>query len=216
MASPTLAQLRTMVRRDIRDPNTVTFPDADVNDFIDAAIAEVSRIAPLNFFQTIAYALNTYAYVTRMTEVHRVEVWDTLASPNSFVFFVPPAADNNYNSSQAGWEVWAGSLRLPSWLDGLTVGRHSFRVWGYAPYLQLTADADVAEFDDLDLQWAVREYANVRAFEYLLSDRSLFEQWQAQANNTDVSPAAMVNMLQSWQAKWERRRKQLRTNRILP
>jgi hypothetical protein len=56
----------------------------------------------------------------------------------------------------------------------------------------------------------------MRGFEYLLSDRSLFEQWATQANNTDVTPAALANILGLWMSKWERRRKQLREIRQLP
>jgi hypothetical protein len=217
MASPTLAQLRTQVRRDIRDPSTVTFEDATVTDFINAAIAEISRICPKQAVQAIPYVADTFEYACTLSEVHRVEIWNTLATPDEFFFIVPPAADNDLNSSVAGWELWAGILRLPNfWLAGLVPSTHTFRAWGWAGYAQLANDAQVADFDDSELTWAVREYATLRAFEYLMSDRSLFEQWATQANNTDVSPAALANMLGLWQSKWEKRRQQLRTIRTLP
>jgi hypothetical protein len=100
--------------------------------------------------------------------------------------------------------------------SGLTAGTHSFRVWGWGPYAQLVDDADATDFLDVNLEMAVREYATMRGFEYLLSDRSLFEQWATQANNTDVTPAALANILGLWMSKWERRRKQLREIRQLP
>jgi len=217
MATPTLLQLRTMVRTDLRDPDGTTFEDQTVTDFVNAGIAEISRIAPRESRQQIPFDPTVNQYSTLLVDAHRVEAWDTVAVPPTFFTLIPPQADNDFNSSQAGWEIWAGSLSIPSgWTSGLTPSRHSFVVWGWMGYAQLVNDTDVADFTDANLVWAVREYAAVAGFEYLMADRALFEQWATQANNTDVTPAALANMLSLWLSKWERRRKQLRTLRQLP
>jgi hypothetical protein len=38
----------------------------------------------------------------------------------------------------------------------------------------------------------------------LLSSRELFSQWQIRSNNTDVTPAALMNDLSLAQADWRR------------
>lgn len=214
----TRGQLKTAIARDLGDPSNLTFSDAHLGDFIDDATAAVGRIAPLKFDEQITPLLNTLDYDLQTAifggpeptvQVQRVEVWDGSVSPRNFLYWLTPQAQGYVNASGVGWEVRGGTLSITNaqyiWLNLAT---QVLRVWGYRPYPRLTDDATTLGFP-FEIEMAVRAYAKVAAYRLLDTDRSLFTQWQIRANNTDMTPASLMNLVSAAEASWLRLAKQI-------
>lgn len=203
MANPTLATLRTMVARDLRDPNMRTFLAAYVDDLINAGIEEVSRIYPREVVLEVNPVPGTYTYALTIDSIFRVEVWRSNA-------LAAVLDQNDGTSSQTGYDLFGGELRFPSHvIDNAVPATDTIAVWGYAPRPQLTADADVSVLDDTAM-WGVRRFARAQAFALMHNDRALFKQWQGQSQNTDVSPNQLNQMVSLYQSEWDRTRNYLR------
>ncbi len=202
----TLAELRTKVSRDIRDPGNVTFAAAVVDDLINAGMDEVSRVYPQEKVVSVTPVADTFDYdlsSEQMLSIFRVE-W--LRSDLFHAVLGESAGDTQMD----GWEFFAGHLRFPrTSLSTVVVATDEFRVWGYAGRAQLTDDAQVAELDDPG-EWGVRAYARMMAFQTLHGDRAQYAQWQAQSNNTDVSPNQLSQMVALYRSEWDRQRNHLR------
>lgn len=212
----TLTTLIATVSTKVGDPSNTTFVAATVTDFINAAIMEIGRLAPKRFQEDVVPVANTLVYQLQSSsfsvaqpeiEVVRCELWDKSTTPDRFLTRLTPAASEYENSSRAGWRMWNGSLEIPnSLLDVLDVTIHLIRVWGYRPYKQLASGSDVSELSS-ELEAALLSYARIQALEMLNSSRDLYSQWQAQANNTDVSPAGLINALSEARDDWRRKAK---------
>lgn len=206
--------------RELRDTSNQTFTTALLTDYINAGIVDISRFAPRPFQEDIepdgslSYALLTSA--DPRIRLVRVEIWDVAPNPVRMLFSIPSAAGSFYNNSEVGWRVWSGTLELPyAYSSYLADDTRNLRVWGYAPYTKLVADDDDTDLDESG-QEAVVDYAIMRAYEALANDRSLFQQWQINANATDVSLAAILGALDRFASRWERKRRQLFEMRELP
>lgn len=203
MANPTLAQLRTKVARDLRDPNMRTFLAAYVDDLINGGIEEVSRVYPREVVVEVAPVASTYAYTVDIDTAFRAELWRSGS-------LVTTLTENDGTSSQTGWELFAGQLRLPSSvIDSSTPATDVIHLWGYADRPQLEDDTDVSVLDDT-AEWGVRRYARSQAFALLQNDRALFKQWQGASQNTDVSPNQLNQMVSLYASEWDRTRNYLR------
>jgi hypothetical protein len=288
----TFATMKTNVSRDLRDTGNVTFSLTDVGDLINAALAEVGRIAPRRFQQDITPVADSLEYpvLTSTThglvagdairfltlvggdglvvglpyyiiasgltaddfkvapivsgtevdfdtnlssgtfarvgvddvipeiEVMRVELWDSTTTPHTPVTLVQAASAEYVNYSEVGWKVWDGVLEIPRWIPVYLAGSESdyvLRVWGYAPYTPLVNANDVVGLSN-EREWALRAYCRVEALRRLVSERDLFSQWQIRSNNTDVSPAALMNALSLAEADWNRRSRQIAVLREAP
>jgi hypothetical protein len=73
---PTGLQLTERLARDLHDVDMKTFEEPVLFDLLNEAIAEINRIAPLEFMEDIDTAEGVAEYPTRITEGHRLEVWD--------------------------------------------------------------------------------------------------------------------------------------------
>lgn len=226
--STTYAELQAKVSDAIQDPSNATFTVDTIKAMIDAAWAEVSRIAPQRFQEdidpiadTVAYQLLTAQFpggAVDEVEVQKVELWDTSGSrPRPFRFIEPMSAHPaGLSYTQAGWFVWAGLLSLPDRaVDMIDVTRHIIRVWGYAPWPLLVNDNDVVPFGN-DREQAVILYCYVEALRRLVGNRVLFTQWQTRSNNTDVSMASLMSDLNLAQEEWRRRSKAIFVIREAP
>jgi hypothetical protein len=58
----TFATLKTNVSRDLRDTSNITFSTTDVGDLINAALAEIGRIAPRRFQEDITLVADALSY----------------------------------------------------------------------------------------------------------------------------------------------------------
>lgn len=222
----TLGTMKTLVARDLRDPSNKTFSATEVGDLILSGLTEVGRLAPERFQEDLTVVADTLRYQLRMDEflnvavpeleVVRVEVWDITDTPDKFLYRVRPADAEYQTHSYAGWKLWGGFLELPNWIEeSLTVGDHSIRVWGYSPY-PMPADDNAQLGVSNELEQAIRAYCRVEAAQRLLADRTLFTQWQTRANNSDVSPAALMNDLNIALEDWRRRSRAITVLREAP
>lgn len=206
MANPTLATLRTNVARDLRDPSMKTFQSAYITDLINSGIEEVSRVYPQEVIEEVTAAPGTTAYDTDCTTVFRVEVNRPSVTTGNIVL-----AENTYETADrgAGWEHFAGQIRLSYSQGAALLAGDEIIVWGYAPRPQLTSDAQVSVLDDA-AEWGVRRYARAAAFQLMHNDRALFKQWQGGSQNTDVSPNQLNQMVSLYASEWDRTRNYLR------
>lgn len=221
----TYAELKAKVARDVRDPDAATFEADDVVDLITSGFVEVSRIAPRRFLETLTVTDGLLEYPLQDTEfgietpeveVVRVEVWDTSETPDRFRTRLRPAVLGFKDNSQNGWEVWGGTLYITNAHEAyLRAGTDVIKVKGYAPWIVPSADEDVITLSS-ELEQAVRDYARIAALERLTFDRDLFSQWQTRSNNTDVSPAGLMNALSQAQDAWRRKSRAISISKESP
>lgn len=212
----TLADIRVMVARALKDPENRTFDEDTLDDLINSGINEVSQLAPQRFVEDVTPTVGQYRYALISgtaragTRATRVELWDVTLEPSRFLHRIAPANEAPLaDSSENGYRVHNGELWLPSrFADSLDPDAYVIRVWGETPYLQLASPAAETDLSTAAL-WAVRERATLSGYEHLAAERALFKQWQAETHNTDVSFASLLNLITVWEQKWQRRRKQL-------
>lgn len=61
----TLAEMRTAIQRELRDPDAQVFTAPQIDDFINHGIAEVSRLAPQRFYEDIPFVEGERRYRVR-------------------------------------------------------------------------------------------------------------------------------------------------------
>lgn len=142
----TYLELRAKIARAIQDPDNETFSDDTIKDVVSSVWADLSRVAPQQFQEDITPLADTLSYPLRADifpdpnpdiELRNVEIWDTTATPNTVAYWVTPkkAHFQDLAHSQAGWEVWNGTLYLPNrYVSLINVDDHVIRVWGYSPW----------------------------------------------------------------------------------
>lgn len=215
----TFAEFRTAVARDLRDPSYLTFVTDDLADMINEALSEIGRIAPQRFQEDITPVADTLEYIVRSAyfdgeanpeiELARVEIWDGSKSPPLFIAKLTPSASEYVSQGDTGWWFFGGILHLSNSMEtAIDPDIHLIRVWGYSPYRQMDDDANVVE-PSAEAQWAMRAYCRIAGLQRLSFERDLFTQWQTRSNNTDVSPAALMNALSIAQEDWRRRERKL-------
>jgi len=191
---PTRLTLQAAISRDIHDASNKTFSTNEVNDLINMGIAELNQLQPVEYLDDVALTADIFTYTldTRVDQVIRVELWR-----DSVFYRQLPAKDGN---SLSGWDFFGLTLLLPTntVFDDST---DQLRVYGYRGRDPLTDDADVAEID-LEGETLIRAYAQFAVFERLISSRSLFQQWQTNSNNTDVSPTQLWNFANLYASVW--------------
>lgn len=216
---PSRATFRQEIAQDIRDTALKTFTPAEVDDFVNAGIAALNECKPIegteDFPLTVDDGSGNLVIKTGPYDLNVVDdpFYVEISIPNQGAWSIPPDSGDLGVGAQTrnGWSVFAGKLWLspywatwisqvilPTYPDGNTVS-----AWGYRGRNPLTADADVAEFDFSDEQF-VRAYCRMRAFERLGQDRALFQQWQTQANNADVSATQLTGMAQTSESEFHR------------
>jgi hypothetical protein len=199
----TLAELRTKVSRDLRDPLNSVFLPVYVDDLINSGIEEISRVYPREVIDSIVPVVNQTAYPTECTTAFRAELWR-----DGKLYSTLTAQDSDIPGS--GWDLWGGEFILTDGsIRAMLPARDSIRVWGYADRAQLLADAQVAELD-VPGEWGVRHYSRATAFQLMQSDRALFKQWQAMSQATDLSPNQLTQMVGFFTSEWDRTRNYLR------
>jgi hypothetical protein len=224
------SDLKTTVARDLRDPDNKTFTTTDLGDLVNLALVEIGRIAPVRFQEDLTPVADQLAYVLRSDafgaaapipeiEVARVELWDTSVTPNKPLLRLRPYDAEYLAYSNVGWKVWDGTLELPYDLVVYTIAGHEsdylIRVWGYSPYVPLSAADDDAGLS-AEREAALRAYCRVEALTRLSIERDLYTQWQTRSGNSDVSPAALMNALNVAMEDWRRRSRALTVLREAP
>ena len=212
----TLAELRTKVSLDLRDPDGKTFDSDDIDLMVNSALVEIGRIAPERFQEDIDPLENTFEYTLGSDvfsaavpeiEVNRVELWDVTTTPYRPIALLAPASQGYINFSNTGWFNRDGVLEIDyNTVVGIgsSFENYLFRVWGYRPYPSVSADEDVIPVSG-EREQAIRDYVRVLSLSRLVNERDLFTQWQTRAGNSDVSPASLLSALNSAMADWKAR-----------
>lgn len=214
-SAPTLSALRVTCLRALRDDGT-TFPTAILDDMINEGIAELNRFMPVEMQVVIlGAAVGRVVAVPTLQYVFAVEQ-NVVYNGKDIQNTIPPN-DPSIPGWRNGWDFFAGSLDLGSlWAGGQSnlftrYGTdYTLRVSGYGDRAALTNPATAAELSSLQEEFALRKYVALLGFRLMEHDRSLFQQWLTQANNTDVSPTQLQGMTGKAEAEWERLQKQLK------
>lgn len=204
-AAPSRVFLREGVARDVQDPTFETFTEQEINDLINEGIVELNRIRPKEYVGNVVLTDGVFDYdlyaLARIIGVFKVEVWRDDAYYHS-----PLGATEN---SATGWDFFAGRLLIPSgWAFDATTD--TLRIYGYADRDILTLDEEVLDAEDAEDEHLIRAYIKHTVFQRLVADRALYQQWQVQSNNTDVSPTQLLGMEQVYRSTWDRLRNRAR------
>jgi hypothetical protein len=223
----TYVELRDKVSRTLQDPDNTVFEDAIVKDMVAAAFAEVSRVAPWRFTDDIACVEDQLNYQPLADafpdpnddiDILSVELWSGDTPPRPLRQIEPLSAHPmGLTYSDAGWSFWGGYLTIPTRVADM-IGSHTeyvLRIRGYAPWPLLVDDADVVPFSS-SIEEAVVLVCQIEALRRLINNRALFTQWQTRSNNTDVTPAALMNDLNIAQEEWRRKARAITVLREQP
>ena len=205
------SDFRLAVSQDLADPDGLKFDFNAIVSFVKQGLAAVGRVAPDQFQEDLdpvagqlVYPLRTAYFDKPVPEVRlvRVEVWT--GTPLRFKFKIKAKAGQPARDSVAGWEVWNGSLEIPDWIFDTSVNADTdtIRVWGYSPYPFPGSDDVMPVSDELEL--AIRAFCRVEAMRMLVGSRTLFKQWQAKSNNTDVTLGQLNSDLAAAEDTWRR------------
>lgn len=199
----TLAQLEVMVSRDLGDTANATWSTQEVDDLINRGIDSLADVYPKEVVSTVATVTQgTYTYaVSSFASLYRVDIYTSAGSHRETV------TRGTTDHPDAGWELHGGTLYLPIGMS-LTTG-DTIRGFGYGRYIQLSASSSTTDLDTSGI-WAVRVFCQVEAFSGLLSDRTLFQQWQQDSHNTDVTALGLAQLYGQASARWQRERARLR------
>lgn len=203
----TLADLRTYVARDIRDPSFGTFSATEVDDMVIQGIDALADVYPKEIVTTIGtVAASVFTYgVSTFSNIYRLDIY---TSTGSYRATMPHA----YEGPDSGWETHANVLYLPpNWR--LTAG-DTLRAFGYGRYIALSAATQTTDLDASGI-WAVRVFAQAEAYSRLLMDRALFTQWQSQPGNSDTTALALNQVAFAAQRRWSAELRRLRRMRKL-
>jgi hypothetical protein len=205
--APTRDILREALARDLRDPGMQTFVQAELDDLLNGAVVEVSRVYPKEGVislvhqqdQQRAFAVDAYA-------LFRVELLDSEGNVAAGI-----SRNNMGDHAESGWDFHGGYLYLPRYIYGLLAFEdgQSLRVWGYFPRNVFTDDTDVLD-GDAECEFAVRAVAALNGYQRLQNDRLLFQQWLTNTGNTDVSPNQLAQTADMYQSQWREMRNRIR------
>ena len=213
---PNLSQLRTNVARDLRDPSFAAFTVSELNDYINNGIAELNELRPVETSIQIVDMDNLSDL--GLESVFKVVSTSVpgLAAVGIGESIIPPNNDETLYPN--GWTYFAGDLILPAFMlpaysSAFDAGTVALTVYGYGRRDPLVADTDIAAFGSNMEEQAVRQFARWRGLDALSGDRRLFQQWQTQANNSDVSPTQLANMEMNAGGEWAQTRRRIYTIR---
>lgn len=191
--------LITKIRRDTRDTGTSdgydrAFTTQELTDLVELALAEVSRAYPREVTSTVA--IPEIKTSTHSISVDMPSGFDTIyridglrnrvtTSPTTQWYEVVDRLDPSPGEGPyGGWEIHAGQVYLqPSRLNAST---SHIRFMGYGNWTVDTLD--------IDAEQAIRYFVQSECMFRLVTDRSIFQQWQLNPGNTDVTVPAINQM----------------------
>lgn len=215
---PTLAELRAKVLRDLRDPNGDTFTTSQVDDFINMGIVELNRARPIETRTEYSGDTDFTTDSIPFNYVFRVDLCRQYNATDTKVWSTLHPSDTSHGYGAAGWEFFGGKLILGGQLvNGIenmvelyTADQVTLAVWGYGDRDLLVGDTDeVADFESGQDELAVRAYAQYAGTTALNEDRALFQQWQTDSNNADVSSTQLQGMQGAAEQRWSRMRSRI-------
>lgn len=218
---PDLATMRTRLLRDLRDPSGKVFVQAVVDDFILAGLAELNLERPLEAIYELPNATILNPDRDDLVDVPLHSIWriEALWTANNAVETI--THDDTDVGWPAGWSEYAGKIRMPegmmdvietNWTDSTLV----LRLYGYDDREIPELGTDDMPFSDLQDEQALRLFVRLQGLRALVDTRALFTQWQADANNSDVSPTQLEAMKSQAYTEWERMRSRIRRQMRTP
>jgi hypothetical protein len=230
---PTLGALTNSVFRDLADENEPhTFTTPQVEDFIRGGIVELNRVAPTDTVEVIGLVEGQTEYNTDLTLVYgasirdaegrTLDVLDPLepGEPHTYGFVHRAVGDGGVIEITPGLvaKIMAYEDNERPHLRFAGYARRPIPYWGSVLSDPEDPNSEMMALDPetglgYDEEYAVREYAKAEGFTLLTHDRALFQQWQGQSNNTDVSPVMMLNMAATARQEWNRKRGLIRVVR---
>lgn len=206
--APTLLDLVTQVRQDLRDPNPENgvFSDAEVRDLIKFGFNEVSRIYPKEITDSFLLDATTRfarEFPTFATDPFRVEIIRANGA-------IGTLERNAGEDSQDGWDVFGDIVSLPN--NTFLKTGDILRIWGYARRFPPTNDEEPCDVD-ADAAQAIRQYAALTGLGRLVAQRTLYTQWNQLPGNTDTSLGQLTTLSSFYAQQWTETRKRLKTLR---
>ena len=125
---------------------------------------------------------------------------------------IPPTGHGS-NQQRAGWSFYQKRVVVSdNWarqMQSAVDSGHPVEmvVWGYADRDLPLSDDDVLDLADNTDYLCVLNHCKHLGFELLAHDRSLYQQWLAATNNTDVSPTQLLGMVSSAEQTYDRMRR---------
>lgn len=222
--APTRSEMRVAALRSLRDPGGSVFASDVVNGFIDEALSDLGNYRAKEAHEVADWPLSVVppvpfsSFVAVWMVQSRVAVGD---NPGDVRVTTIPVTGHGSGDARAGWEFYQHQVVLSdSWVARLTAitdqGRTcELAVWGYADRDLPVNDADVLDLEDNTDYLCVLNHCKHLGFELLNHDRSLYQQWLAATNNTDVSPTQLQGMAASAEQTFDRMRsRNVRLRRI--
>lgn len=203
--------LITKIRRDLRDTGTSdgydrAFTNQELTDLVDLALAEVSRSYPKELVTIVAIPQEysslhstSISLPSGFDTVYRIDCLqnnvDASYSPPRQWYNLVDRIDPSMGEGPAGgWEIHSGSIYLqPSRFNGAT---SHLRIMGYGNWTVDTLDVDAEQ--------AVRYFVQSEGMYKLLTDRSMFQQWQVNPGNSDVTVPAANQLYTVARGRYER------------
>lgn len=196
----TLAAFTTMCRRDLRDPSSATFTDAEIQDLIGQGIDSVADFYPKEAITSLSIVASTYTYSmpSTLNWPFRVDVYNVDGT------FDQVLARAEGNGPNGGWQTHTGIMFIPQWQNYWATGQ-TLQVFGYGPWAYIDSSSASSATTDLDQSAlaAVRVFVQVEAFNRLTMNRAEFQQWQQTPGNTDVTALQMMSMARAATARWK-------------
>jgi hypothetical protein len=202
-AAPDFNKLKDAVASDLRDPSYKTFTEPQIGNLVNEGMAELDRLRPWERYVFLGWSYPSYTMTVSLQTIITIEVQELEDGPWRPV---PQSARILEGIAQDGWDQWGDTLFLPQHM--LLSADMTFRAltyWERDPFT--TVETQVAQFFDMTDEQLVRCYARWAALESLLHDRTLYQQWQTQANNSDVSPTQLLQMASTYKQEWSDLRK---------
>jgi hypothetical protein len=217
--------MQQAISRALRDPNGDVFLPETINDFINEGLADLSQYRAKELREAAAWPLDTVT----PPFVDFIDVWavqyqvnDPTNSNYSIRTVTIPPVGRSVFDSRGGWDFFDHRLALSDmWIRTLD----SYTAQSYQTMLVALGytDRDTPETDDdiLDLPESadylcVMNHAKFLGLDLLNHDRSLYQQWIAGTNNTDVSPTQLQGMAAVAQQSYERIRSRNTRLRRMP
>jgi hypothetical protein len=206
---PTLSGLRSVVLRSLRDPGGKVFSADDVDDFIREGMTDLDGFRPIEGTATYVWDGTTSQPDPKdLSSIFHLEL-ATLDGQ----FAVPFNDPQGGWDARDGWSYFAGSVRLSNYWAGVVRSlwqqerEPRIVMWGYRDRVLPKDDAEILDLRDTTDEMCVAKYCRMLGFQRLAHDRSLYQQWLASTNNTDVSPTQLQGMLAQAENEYDRQRK---------
>lgn len=205
--APTGAALLATLRRDLRDTNATVseqiFVDAQIEDFVNLGLAELNIERPIEDEVVVDTGDVDDLDGLDLPYIWAIELYNVETRNRNYI----DKADADVRWLN-GWRIYNGQLDLPKGIEdiintGLADSTLEVHVFGYRDRARW-ALAAVPDLEDLSDEAALRLFVRAQGFKALTEDRALFQQWQTQANNSDVSATQLLGMVDAATRDWER------------